>query len=266
MTGFSPSHISGVIGRRSINSVLYVVDIVVFIVEAMRGWHRRGGFFNRAGRHSVVSQIIFSGVDAMMTITILSIAVGVSVTAQFIFLLQPFATEGEITNVLTQVVALELGSLLTAIIVTGRSSTAIAVDLGNMTLNQEVEGLELLGVDVNNFFVSPRLLAVAFSQLVLAIYFSTMALVVGITVAALIDNTAHFKYLFALVDAFEPIELVAFLIKNLLFGLIIGATACFHGLRVGVSRTEVPQETQRAIVSGLTLIFLMDGLFALMMR
>jgi phospholipid/cholesterol/gamma-HCH transport system permease protein len=266
MTAFSLSRFSGMIGRSAIDAMLYVVDITVFIMEAMRDWKRHGGVFNRAGRQSVITQIIFSGVDALPTITVLSIAIGVSVTAQLIFLLQTFATENEITYVLTRVVALELGSLLTAIIVIGRSGSAIAVDLGNMTLNQEVEGLELLGVDVNNYFVTPRLLGVAFSQLALAIYFASLALLVGITIAALVDNTANFKHLFALANAFEPQELIIFLIKNLLFGLIIGATACFHGLRVGVSVTEVPQETQRAIVNSLILIFLLDGLFALLMR
>lgn len=266
MTLFSPSRFSGMVGRHTINGLLYVVDVTVFIVEAMRGWRQRGGLFNRAGRQSVVTQIIFSGIDALPTITILSIAVGVSVTAQLIYLLQPFATENEITHVLTRVIALELGSLLTAFIVIGRSGSAIAVDLGNMTLNREVEGLELLGVDVNNYFVSPRLLGVAFSQLALAIYFSSLAMVVGITITALMENTTNFKYLFTLVQAFEPLGLMIFLIKNLLFGLIIGAAACFHGLRVGVSVTEVPQETQRAIVNSLILIFLLDGLFALLMH
>ena len=65
--------------------------------------------------------------------------------------------------------------------------------------------------------------------------------------------------------AFDPVALIGFIVKNVMFGLIIGAGACYHGLRVGVSPTEVPQETQRAIVNSLVLIFLLDGLMAVVL-
>lgn len=263
MSSFSFNHFSGMLGRRTIISLFYVIDLLAFISSVLHSWHQSRGTISRATRQSVISQVIFSGIDALPAISFLSLAIGLSVTMQFIFLLQSFATQQEITAILTQVIALELGPLLTAIIMIGRSGSAITVDLGNMTLNQEVAGLELLGIDVKRFFVLPRLLGVALSQLALAIYFSTLALVIGIIFAALLDSSSNFEYLFRLVDAFEPLPLLVFIIKNLIFGLIIAATACYHGLRVGVSMTELPQETQRAIVNSLLLVFLLDGLAAL---
>ena len=257
------SRLFGMVGRRTINTFLYVLDLTVFIMQILRSWRRRGGIFNRASRSAIVTQIIFSGVDAIPTITVLSLAVGLSVTAQLIFTVQVFAEDADVVHLLTTLIALELGSLLTAFILIGRSGSAIAVDLGNMSLNREVEGLELLGINVYDFFISPRIVGMAVSQLALAIYFSTLCIVTGVTFAAMLESTANFKFLFALASAFDPIDLMVFVIKNLMFGLVIGATACFHGLRVGISVTEVPQETQRAIVNALVLVFIMDGIFVL---
>ena len=87
-------------------------------------------------------------------------------------------------------------------------------------------------------------------------------MVFGIIFSALQDSPSNYKYLFILADSFLPYELIIFIFKNLLFGLIIGATACFHGLRVEQSVTELPQQTQQAIVNSLLIIFIVDGLIA----
>jgi phospholipid/cholesterol/gamma-HCH transport system permease protein len=259
---FTPAVLAGAIGRRTIQSLLYVVDLVVFVLHAMRGWGGRRGLFNRASYHAVIAQMIFTGIDALPAVSLLGLAVGAGITAQLIMLIQVVGTETDVINVLTQVVALELAPLLTAIIVIGRTGSAIAVDLGNMKLHREVEGLTLLGIDVQDFFISPRLVGVGLSQLILAVYFAVIAVVSGVLFSALLMSFSHLKYLIAIPLAFDPVALIGFVIKNLMFGLIIGASACYHGLHVGISPTEVPQQTQRAIVNSLVLIFLLDGLMA----
>ncbi len=256
------ARLTGILGRRTIEGGLYLVDLTAFVLSVMKGW-RRGRLLNRATYSSVIGQTIFTGVDALPTVTLLSFIFGVSITAQLITILQAVGSESEVVDILTRVVALELGPLLTAIVVIGRSGSAIAVDLGNMRLNREMEGLELLGMDVNSFFITPRLIGVTVSQLVLAVYFSVFATVVGLGAGALFGSVGFFKYLVAIPLAFDPLHLLVFLIKNLAFGLIVGATACFHGLQVTVSSTEVPQQTQRAIVNSLTLVFILDGLMVL---
>lgn len=258
----SPATLAGLIGRRTLQSLLYVVDLTVFVLYAMRSWGGRHGLFNRASYHAVIAQMIFTGIDALVSVTLLGLAVGAGITAQLILLFQVVGTEADVINVLTKVVALELAPLLTAIIVIGRTGSAIAVDLGNMKLHREVEGLTLLGIDVQDFFISPRLVGVGLSQLILAVYFAVIAVVSGVFFSALLASFGYLKYLLAIPLAFDPVALVGFVVKNLMFGLLIGGAACYHGLRVGISPTEVPQETQRAIVNSLVLIFLLDGLMA----
>ncbi|MFC1862819.1 MlaE family ABC transporter permease [Thermodesulfobacteriota bacterium] len=265
MTNYHITNLIGIVGRQVLNSLWYVIDLTLLIISVLRGWLHSTGSFARVGWQTTISQIIFTGVDALPIITFLSIAIGIGVTAQFIILLQDLITHKETIDIVTRVIALELGSLLTSIIIIGRSGSAITIDLGNMSLNREIEGLELLGIDVKQFFILPRLLGVTFSQIALAIYFSLFAIMAGIIFSAILDSTSNFKYLFDLPQAFRIEQLVMFLIKNLLFGLIIGATSCYHGLRVAVSVTEIPQETQRAIVNSLIIIFILDGIIALLL-
>ncbi len=251
--------VTGALGRRASGAVLYLVDLTVFVIGLLRV---RPGLFNRATYNSVIAQLIFSGVDALPAITLLATAVGATVTTQLILLMELVGDEAEVIGMLTRIIGLELSPLLIAIIVIGRTGSAITVDLGNMKLHREVEGLALLGIDVQDFFVAPRLAGVAISQLVLAVYFAVIAVTSGIFFSAIAFSMTQLKYLLAIPLAFDPLDLVTFAAKNLLFGIITGATACYHGLRVTSSPTEVPQETQRSIVNAMVMIFLLDGLIA----
>ena len=246
-------------GHLAIASVLYLIKLSAFIYQTLLPGNSTD-HGKRISRRPVISQVIFSGIDALPAITIISLAIALSVTAQFILVLQSVTPEKEVIQALTQIVALELAPMLTAIILIGRSGSAIAVDLGNMRVHQEIQGLELLGINIKQFFVLPRILGMAFSQFTLAVYFSGIVMVGGIIFSAVLHSPSNYKYLLILIDSITPYEILLFLIKNLLFGIIIGATACFHGLRVEQSITEVPQQTQQAIVNSLVLIFIVDGL------
>jgi phospholipid/cholesterol/gamma-HCH transport system permease protein len=215
-------------------------------------------------RNSIVTQIIFSGVDSLIpTILLMSVAIGFSVTAQLILTLQAYGSEKEVVNLLIRFVALELSPLLTAIIVISRSGSAVAVDIGNMAINKEIHGLELLGIDALVYVAFPRLLGIAVSQIMLAVYFSSLSIILGIFFSVLLESSSNFKYFFILINSISPLELLAFLFKNMLFGFIIGANACFHGLQVKYSVTEVPQETQQAIIHSLVSVFFINALFVL---
>jgi phospholipid/cholesterol/gamma-HCH transport system permease protein len=240
--------------------------LLFFMMTAIR----RGFIFiiknehNGIIKNAIVTQIIFSGIDSLIpTILLMSISIGLSVTAQLIMTLQAYGSEKEVINLMIRFVALELSPLLTAIIIICRSGSAVAVDLGNMSLNKEIKGLELLGIDSLVYVAFPRLVGITISQIVLAVYFSTLSVILGIFFSVLADSTANFKYLFILINSLSPIELVKFAAKNSLFGLIIGANACFHGLKVESSVTEVPQKTQTAIVHCLISMFIVNVLFLL---
>lgn len=251
-------------GRRTLSLGGYLLDLTTFIIDALRDWFGSRRLFNRATRQSLTSQIIFTGVDALPVITLLALAVGFSITSQLLALALALGSERDVGPLLINIVGVELSSLLTAIVLIGRSGSAIAVDTGYMKLHGEVEALELLGINVREFFVTPRIVGAAIAQVTLAVYFATIALFGGVYLNGLIFHQLGTHELKHLAEALQPTQIVIFVLKNLLFGMIIAGTACFHGLRVRNSPTELPQHTQRAIVTSLVLVFMVDGLLAVM--
>ncbi len=253
----------GMLGRRTLRAGIYVIDLIVFTLSAMREWRRHSRLLNRATYDTTITQIIFTGVDGLPTVTLLGVIVGLGITTQLLLLGEALGDTRDVVELLTEVVALQLGSLLTAFVLIGRSGAAIAVDLGNMKLNREVEGLELLGISVNHFLVTPRIFGACVSQLVLSVYLTLLALVSGVSFASLLFSPGYMDFLAEIPLAFDPGDLTVFVAKNLVFGLIIGAAACFHGLKVEDGITEVPQQAQRAIANSLVMILLLNGIVAL---
>lgn len=253
------------IGYSTRQTILTELELMLFASTVLR----RGLIFvgrnehNGVIRNALVTQIIFSGIDSFIpTMLLVSVATGVS-AAELILTLQAYGSEKEVVNLLIHFLALQLSPLLTAIVLICRSGSAVAVDMGNMAINREIRGLELLGIDVLVYLGFPRMVGIAISQIVLAVYFSCVAVILGIFFSVLLESSSNFKYFFLLIASITPQELVEFLFKNMLFGLIIGSNACFHGLRVKYSVTEVPQETQQAIIHSLISIFFLNALFVL---
>jgi len=260
--GAAAAAVTGSFGRPVVAAFIYAVDLAVFIWRSVTDRSRHRRLWNRASRRAVVTQVIFTGVDALPAILILSLAMGVGVIAQLVLALQEFGTQSYVVTVITDLVALELGALLTAIFLVGRSGSAITVDLLNMKLNNEIHALELLGININDFLIVPRLIGCSVAQLVLAIIFSFVTLTSAVFVTAVFAPINLVQYFNAIVGAFTGLDIAVFIFKNALFGLIIGSIACFHGLQIKESVTEVPQQTQKAIVSTLLIIFILDGILA----
>ena len=249
-------------GAFLIQRIEYLINLVTFISFVLYDWLSSIRLFNRQSYRPVVTQIIFSGIDALPTIIFLSLITGFILTFRMIAL---FDSSGDILALLNYVIALEVGPIMAAITLISRTGTAITVDIGNMKLHKEIQSLELLGVDINEFLIAPRILGVAVAQLSIAVFFTLITLSSGIILSGLLVSPTHFGYLLKLADHIEPLMLLIFISKNILFGLVIGSIACFHGLRVGDSATEVPQQTQKAVVNILIMLFIIDGIIAMVL-
>jgi len=247
--------LTGLPGRFLIQTSLYVINLMTFSTLALRDWYSNNRIFNKKSYSSMIAQIIFTGVDALPTITLLGLAAGFAFTYRLIAVLDSIGATDEIVNLLVNIICLGIGPFLAAIILISRTGSAIVVDL--------IEGLEMLGININNYLIAPRLIGTAISQLAITVYFTFIALVFGITLSGLLSSSSHFEFLYEISTAFTPFLVMVFVIKNLLFGYIIAATSCYNGLSVRSSPTEVPQQATRAIVNSLVAIFLIEGLLAL---
>jgi len=250
-------------GRKLIQNVSYVINLVTFSMLALRDWKRKNKLFQSRSYSTTVTQIIFTGVDALPTIAFLGLATGFIFTFRLISISNSLGGADDIVNLLITVICLSIGPFLAAIIIISRTGSAIVVDLGNMKLHGEIEALENMGVNINDYLVAPRIISTAISQLAITVYFTVIALLSGILMSALFVNPSHFSFITNISNSITPYMMSIFIIKNIIFGYIIATVACYNGLRVQNSATEVPQRTTASIVQSLSFVFVIDILITL---
>ena len=247
-------------GRLLLSNVVYVINLVTFSTLALRDWFSKNKLFESRSYSTTVAQIIFTGVDALPTITFLGLATGFIFTFRLISISNSLGGTDDIINLLITVICLSAGPFLAAIIIISRTGSAIVVDLGNMKLHGEIEALENMGININDYLIAPRIISTAISQLAITVYFTVIALVSGIVIGALFINPTYFNLILTISDSFTPYLMSIFVIKNIIFGYVIATVACYNGLRVQNSATEVPQRTTASIVQSLSFVFVIDAL------
>jgi phospholipid/cholesterol/gamma-HCH transport system permease protein len=247
-------------GRKLIRYVLYLINLMTFSTLALRDWFSKNQVFKSRSYSATVAQIIFTGVDALPTISFLGLATGFIFTFRLISISDSLGTTDDIINLLITIICLSVGPFLAAIIIISRTGSAIVVDLGNMKLHGEIEALENLGININDYLIAPRIIGTAISQLAITVYFTVIALLSGILISALFINPSHITYIFKISNAITPYFVTIFVVKNIIFGFVIATVASFNGLRVRSSATELPQCTTVSIVQSLSFVFIIDGL------
>ena len=153
----------------------------------------------------------------------------------------------------------ELGPLFAAIIVIARSGTAVAAELGSMKVSDEVHYLRAMGIPAARYLVMPRIAGLTTSLLVLLFFFQGIAVLGGLALSSLLFDLPFRAQPDNLAATLSFFDLSISLVKGLVFGLVIAAAACYHGLRVRTSITEVPQAATRAVIEALILVVVING-------
>ncbi|MEP7050834.1 MAG: ABC transporter permease [Pseudomonadota bacterium] len=237
------------VGRGAIQRVLAADLLLHTFSDAVVSYWTPGRAARATVQRVIVTQILYTGVQALSLVSVIAFLLGASIIIQSSLL---GSADGEILGkVLVAVVLRELAPLITAIVVAGRSGTAMATELGNMKVNSEVLALSSLGIDPPRFIVLPRLVATIVSVLVLMIYFSVVA-IIGAFVFAQLTASASWGSLYSGVSrGVMPFDLGLFMLKGTGLGAIVGWLCCHYGLQVKSSPTEVPQQASRAVVMSL---------------
>lgn len=201
----------------------------------------------RVCRSVLLRQIFYTSYQALGLISLVAFLIGATLILQTELLasLLPRELAG---RVLAAVLVREVAPLVTAILVTGRSGTAIATELGVMRVNAEILSLSSLGIDPARFLVAPRILATLISLPLLTIYFSAIALTSGLFMAFFLDSYSVGDWQTGLFTGLQLSDLPFFLLKTLGLGALVGWLCCAYGLTVQTSPTEVPQKASLAVV------------------
>lgn len=250
------------IGHHSLRLPRYSWALLLFMLHCLKPYQLGRSTFNKATMTSLRRQLLFTGVDAMPSVTLLAAVLGFGVVAPMIMALELVMQPDEVVVWVSELVLLQLSGLIAAIVIVGRTGTAISVDLGSMKLNRELEGLELLGINTAQVLIAPRLLAAMVAQVVLATYVGVIAVLLGVFGLSLYNHAGYAHYMVDIAQQIHPYALVGFVAKNLLFGLLIAAIACWHGLQVQGSRNALPQQAARAVVNALATVLVLNGVLA----
>jgi phospholipid/cholesterol/gamma-HCH transport system permease protein len=207
-------------------------------------------------------QARFTGLEAGVLVAGTALLLGAVTLIQAFSQLSGLGAENYIGTLMVLIILRELGPLLTAVLVIGRSSTAIAAELGAMQLNGEVDALAAHGVNPYQYLLLPRWLGVLLSIFVLVVFFDAAALGGGFLVARLKYGITWGFFMASVRQVLSNLDFVATLLKVFFFSGAITFHACHFGLRVQRSQTEIPQAVTRTVVSALVAVFAIDGLIA----
>ncbi len=240
---------------KKISKSLEVVSLFVFSVFSLIKNIRLGRklIFN-----ITMKQILFTGVDGLPVIGVASILIG----AVIVLITSSIGVSSSVvigfdikTYVLILTIIKELGPLLTAIIIIGRSGTAISTELGNMKVRHEIEALETMGIDILHFIAAPRIIGMTISLVGLSLYFSFLGVVSGGLVSELYSSSGWIEFIRDFRENLQLLDVLNNIIKSLGFGCIISSISCYYGFQVQMSITEVPRATTKAVVRSIVWCF-----------
>ena len=208
----------------------------------------------------VKAQIRFTGIEALGLVCTFAMLLGAITLLQAYAQLEGFGPDRYTGLMLVAVVIRELGPVLAAVLVIGRSATAMAAELSAMKLNAEIDGLEVHGVDTVRYLLVPRLLGAMISVLALMAFLDLAALGGGFLVAHFRVGLPFPSFVDQIQASLTLRDILVTVLKGPVFGGCIALVACYSGLRVKAGPTEIPQAVTKAVVASLMTVFLIDGL------
>ncbi|MGH7799507.1 MAG: MlaE family lipid ABC transporter permease subunit [Thermodesulfobacteriota bacterium] len=200
------------------------------------------------------------GVNALSIIAVINFLIGLVLAYQSAIPLQKYGGQLFIADLLVLSIFRELGPLMTAVMVAGRTSSAFAAELGTMKVNEEIDALTTMGLDPVRFLVVPRVIAAIFMIPVLTVFGDLFGLIGG-GVVMLSLGFPLVTYVNEMVSAATYIDLLVGIFKSIFFAVIIAGIGCFEGLRTKTGAAAVGDSATSAVVSGIIIVIVLDGIF-----
>lgn len=213
-------------------------------------------------RNLIYHQIIFSGIDAIYVVSVLSAIIGGVVMVELMSFSPGFQTDSILMNAMVGLIIREIAPIFSTLILVGRSGSAIAVELGGMRVKRQDDALEIMGINVAPFFHMPRIIGMAVSNMMLNGYFVIMALVCWIAISSFDPKVDLAAMLGLLAGAVRFSDVMLGLFKGLMLGSMVAIVCIHHGMSVKNSATEIPQRTSRAIMESFMFCFVLDGVLS----
>jgi phospholipid/cholesterol/gamma-HCH transport system permease protein len=211
---------------------------------------------------ALVRQMELVGVNALPIIGLMSFLIGIVIAQQGSVQLEQFGAEALTVNLVGRITLRELGVLMTAIMVAGRSGSAFAAQIGTMKLTEEIDAMRTIGMSPIEVLVIPRILAATVMMVLLGFYASIMAIIGGAVVGEFGLGIPFWTFLARIQEVVPEHDLWVGLIKAPVFGLIVALAGCYHGMQVQGDSEQVGLRTTMAVVSAIFAVIVLDAFFA----
>jgi phospholipid/cholesterol/gamma-HCH transport system permease protein len=219
-------------------------------------------FHPKRSRWTETRRIVeLAGVNAVTIVSLMSLLLGFIIAFESARRLAEFGAQLYVANTIMVVMVRDMGPLMTAILLAGRSGSAFAAEIGTMKVNEELNALKTFGLDPIPFLVVPRILAGVFVTPLLTFYSILMGVIGGVIVMLGLGFTLPL-ILHQLASSVHLNDVGIGIAKSAVFGVIVSAVGCWHGLRTQQGPSAVGLSTTRAVVTSLLLIIVADAFFS----
>ena len=210
-------------------------------------------------------QLEFVGVGSLFIILLTGVFTGAVFTLQSVSAFAKFSAQSLVGATVTLALTRELAPVLTALMVTGRVSSAMATELGTMRVTEQIDAMEVMAVDPVSYLAVPRVIAGAVMVPALTMIFNLVGVTGSFIVGVLYSGIDEGAFLSRIQRWLEPEDIFQGLIKGLVFGIVITTIGCFKGFNASGGARGVGQATTQAVVSGSISIFILNYFMTAMM-
>ncbi|THB69765.1 MAG: MlaE family lipid ABC transporter permease subunit [Desulfovibrio sp.] len=248
-------------GRLAAETWSNMRDLVAFVGEASYALFSALLHPGRVRWKDVITTCEKAGFNALPIIALMGFLIGLIMAFQSAIPLQRFGADIYVADFLGIALSRELGPLITAILLTGRSGSAFAAEIGTMKVNEEVNALITMGLNPVRFLAVPRVLGAVLVTPVLTVFFNLFALVGG----ALVIRSFGYPvttYLAHVQNSTHTGDVLGGLFKAMVFAVLVAGIGCQRGLNTAKGASAVGESTTSSVVSGLVLITVSDGIMA----
>ncbi|MEL7188563.1 MAG: ABC transporter permease [Pseudomonadota bacterium] len=239
-----------------------LLGVVSFLGAVLVGFGALIRHPSRFPGRPIIRQMELVGVSALPIIGLMSFLIGIVIAQQGAVQLSQFGAETLTINLVGRITLRELGVLMTAIMVAGRSGSAFAAQIGTMKLTEEIDAMRTIGISPIERLVIPRILACTFMMVLLGFYASAIGILGGAVIGQFSLGIPFITFLERIQEVVPTHDLWVGLVKAPIFGLIVALAGCYHGMQVQGNSEEVGLRTTLAVVSAIFAVIVLDAFFA----
>ena len=252
------------VGRATIEASTRARSLAAFVGDCVLGAVRVFRLPHKFRWGDTLDEMQHCGAMALPIVSLISFLTGVTLAYTGAIVLRQYGGDIYVADLIGMATVREMGAVMTAVVLAGRTGAAFAATLGNMKANEEIDALETLGISPINFLVLPRLLALGVMMPLLALYANALGILGGMAVSLFVLNIPPAAYWVETGTAISVGDISVGLIKACAFGLSGGLAGCFRGFQAERSAAGVGLAATSAVVTAILLIVVGDALFAVL--